>query len=166
MSQSTSTSSPTSQTTNQNPFIHQSSSLAITMTISNPSQSTSRHRTRRYRPIQRSDGIVVVHPLYTSPSTSHSAAPKFEPQPLNIPPPAAEKGRTLDIQALRARLSKTAGRDGYNVPSECGRGGYNGLLDQLQQRQDAWDEEEAKDMIMQRFLDERGPWSVYEVAAR
>jgi hypothetical protein len=146
--------------------------LAITMTI----QTGAKPKTRtKYRPTERSDGVIVLQRPYRPATLPHTQAPKFEKHlptfavATKTPKPIAttRRRREEDLAGIGSDLIDT-GRDGYNGVVETGRGGYNDRCDGREEilnfLKDVQRTQDIRQMSpMQRFLGDTGPWSTFEV---
>lgn len=143
---------------NMNPAvltIHSTANLDITMIL----ESTPKKRSPRYRPVERPDGVIVLHRPYQPASSVIQQRPKFEK---NIPifeprdTKSKAKGRAMAPNKVETGLKcvgaqfATCGRDGYNGPVTTGRKRYHSPASIC---------EDEGCSPMYRFLDEAGPWS-------
>jgi len=181
--------------------IPSSATLNITMNIN--AHVPNKHT--RYRPVERSDGVVVLQRPYRPAATLPiSQSNKFEkhvptytvassaPEPRTS---AAQKRTEDDLVGVGAQIEVqrrggyngfvdagrggddelvAAGRDGYNDLELAGRGGYNEILSDWKPHEEAMDMSAILSEFskvarrpglsqMQRFLNEGGPWSTYDL---
>lgn len=149
----------------------------LTTTIQTASQSKIQNKGRtKYRARRRADGVITEYPRYFPASLPPKPAFKFEKHVVelnNSAPMSKSKTvpkliRTMSQDLLGISISEaSSGRDGYNEPVDCRRGGYNTLLSNIGQEDvDILIHQGGGRYItpMQRFLAEPGPWSVYQPA--
>jgi hypothetical protein len=153
---------PASHHIQANTTVPSTASPKITMTIHTKPQ---RH-TRKYRPIERPDGVITEHPRYQPVGSSSNADLKFEKKLFSleeIPRPSKQDlqskfaVRESDLIGIGAALEDT-GRDGYNGLADGERVGNQELSSKL----DA--ESLPRDFFagmtpMDRFLYEAGAWA-------
>lgn len=161
------------QTSTPDPNINiaSSSQLNITMTIQSYPKSKPRTKSKKYRPIERPDGVIIECPGYQPTTSPPRQALQFEkklrtlalpPTPSNIKPKQRHTIESItamdkDLIAIGAHFAE-CGRDGYNAPNalvHAGRGGYNAPFDL---RGEVPQQGRCGMMPMQRFLGEDGPW--------
>ncbi|CAO2654022.1 Nn.00g107550.m01.CDS01 [Neocucurbitaria sp. VM-36] len=155
----------TSSAATTTPTISPTSNLRIEMTM----QTKSRRHTKKYRALERSDGVIIEYPRYQPASSAPRPALHFEKKLFTldntrISSKPKEKSRAIgamdeDMVDIGAHFV-ACGRDGYNAPVVCGRGGYNGPFDLQTGSQK---QRHCGLMPMQRFLAEAGPWTTFEV---
>jgi hypothetical protein len=124
-------------------------------------QANSKKRTK-YRPMERPDGVIVLHRPYRPSTSSLSEAPKFEKHLPTFTVVPAIKVKPRQDGTINKGEQEFA-YIGAHVTA-IGRGGYNdvcygrkelGNVGQLR--------ENGHGTPMQRFLGEMGPWSAFEL---
>jgi hypothetical protein len=154
-----------------------SAKLSIKMTI--PTQAKSKKRTK-YRPVERSDGVVVLQRPYRPATLPTPATLKFEKHlptfaaPVCKTPPqeaAAMARRDEDFAHIGANFREARDVDSDDLV-DAGRGGYNdrngrievraghGLPDFMKKLRRV--KGNCQSTPMQQFLSEAGPWSPFE----
>ncbi|KAH7409854.1 hypothetical protein DE146DRAFT_643164 [Phaeosphaeria sp. MPI-PUGE-AT-0046c] len=153
--------------------ISTSASLKITMAIKSHAKSTKR---TKYRPIERSDGVVVLQRPYHPATLPALKAPTFEK---HVPTFAAPKPSTTATQETAMNRHKDdltylgsgcldMGRAGDNEVLQAGRSGYNGICENVKNLKGFLEGSAVRETSrymspMQCFLDDAGPWSPHNL---
>lgn len=133
----------------------------------------SKRSTKKYRAIQRPDGVVVEYPRYQPATSDQTPECQFKPHRAILICPNVfirEKEGTKPGKIVYQLVSdKTSGNNTgsgeHGGTIERGRGGYHDLAQQQIQTSTETHIPEGQDYIdmavMDRFLREPGPWSPY-----
>jgi hypothetical protein len=147
--------------------------LSMTMTI----QTKPKRRTKKYRPVERPDGIIIEHPRYQPIDSSPGPDLRFEKKLFSLE--NVSTSSKLDISSRLAVIEsgfigigaclEDTGRDGYNDFADGGRVRRNqelpsthtlGGVEVHTEVQRSYDQRSYDDMTpMDRFLFEAGYWS-------
>ncbi|OAL51560.1 hypothetical protein IQ07DRAFT_642502 [Pyrenochaeta sp. DS3sAY3a] len=171
-------------------------------------KSSKKHSNKKYRAMERPDGVIIEYPRY-QPSTSPAPqGPQFEKKLFTLPARVSPKPRSknpatpalarvvardqdFELSAIGAFATQSGrdgyndvvlggrdgyndialcGRDGYNDVALCGRGGYNSAFNldaEVKSMRDQRDAGRGRSLApMQRFMDEEGPWGVFDLRGR
>lgn len=163
--------------TRNDPTVSSKAELNTTTTA----RSKPKRRTKKYRAIERPDGIIVEHPRYRPIDSSQKPTRKFEAYSItsnHIGPQHERKEGASSINtghdlmgmgmSFCAVSTDIMGNDGYIGFPGRGRGGYNEEPTREHKSFHATANRSEQQLCqeltpMARFLGERGPWSSFSL---